>query len=91
MGSSPDFIATDNEGVIPRSIRYIYHLITTEHAEKSISLRVMFLEIYNEEMRDLLHPKIASRDIIIREDETGKICTTGAKEENINGIEDVFR
>mmetsp|Transcript_1159 Transcript_1159/g.1881 ORF Transcript_1159/g.1881 Transcript_1159/m.1881 type:complete len:1768 (-) Transcript_1159:205-5508(-) len=91
MGSSPELLSTDNEGIIPRAIKLIYLLMTTEHNDKILNLRVSFIEIYNEEMRDLLHPKIPSRDITIREDEMGRICYTGAKEEDVRSVGDVLK
>ena len=47
------------------------------------SVHVSFIEIYNDECKDLLHPDIASRDIYIREDKEGHIFMTGAREEEV--------
>lgn len=44
-------------------------------------LQVSFLEIYNEEIRDLLHADVSPRDIALREDSEGRIFFTGAREE----------
>jgi len=46
-----------------------------------LSVHVSFLEIYNDECRDLLHPDIPSREIMIREDRDGRMFFTGAREE----------
>ena len=48
------------------------------------SVHVSFIEIYNDECKDLLHPDIASRDIFIREDKEGHIFMTGAREEEVH-------
>jgi hypothetical protein len=90
MGSSIDLLQTHDEGVIPRAIRHIFHLISTEHVNKVVSVRVSFLEIYNEEVRDLLHPEVSPRDINIREDSMGRIFFTGAREELVVNASDVF-
>lgn len=46
-----------------------------------LGLKVSFLEIYNEEIRDLLHADVSPRDIALREDSEGRIFFTGAREE----------
>lgn len=48
-----------------------------------VLVRVGFLEIYNDECRDLLHQDVSPRDINIREDKDGKIVLTGAHEEQV--------
>jgi len=42
-------------------------------------IKIGFLEIYNEEIRDLLHPEIQSRDIHIRENVNNEIIVQGAE------------
>ena len=54
----------EDEGVIPRALRHVYQTLetATESQEMSlVSLHVSFIEIYNEECRDLLHVDIPSR------------------------------
>jgi hypothetical protein len=55
-----------------------------------LALKVSFLEIYNDECKDLLHPEVPSRDIVIREDKDGKIFFTGAREEIVHSVEDAM-
>jgi hypothetical protein len=92
MGTSMELIATNDEGIIPRAIRYLFHELQHEnHENKVINIRISFLEIYNEEMRDLLHPEVPPRDISIREDHMGRIFFTGAREEIGTSVHDVFK
>jgi kinesin family protein 4/21/27 len=56
-----------------------------------VKLQVGYLEIYNEEVRDLLHPHIASKDINVRELKGGRIVVQGALEEPVYSIDDVKR
>eukprot|EP00602_Paraphysomonas_sp_CaronLab_P010215 CAMPEP_0185018700 /NCGR_PEP_ID=MMETSP1103-20130426/1368_1 /TAXON_ID=36769 /ORGANISM="Paraphysomonas bandaiensis, Strain Caron Lab Isolate" /LENGTH=1198 /DNA_ID=CAMNT_0027548619 /DNA_START=161 /DNA_END=3757 /DNA_ORIENTATION=- len=91
MGSSVELLSTEDEGIIPRAVRLLYHLMSTEHSNKVINQRISFLEIYNEEIRDLIHPDVPPRDIAIREDNMGRIFFTGAREEVITCAEDVFK
>jgi hypothetical protein len=80
----------EEEGIIPRAVRQIFGFLKDPRgsSEEGIatlfqlaSVHVSFIEIYNEECRDLLHPDIPSRDIMIREDKDGKIFFTGARDE----------
>jgi hypothetical protein len=93
MGTSMELISTDEEGIIPRAMRFLFHEIETQLYEKKvvINIRLSFLEIYNEEMRDLLHPEVLSRDISIREDHLGRIFFTGARDEIVTSINDVLK
>ena len=79
----------EDEGVIPRAIRHVYETLDTVHTgntSRLVSVHVSFLEIYNEECRDLLHVDIPSRDIMIREDKDGRIFFTGAREEAVSSV-----
>jgi Kinesin motor domain len=84
----------DEEGVIPRVVRYIFSTLAeklkTTTGKLVPSLHVSFIEIYNDEVKDLLHPDILSRDIFIREDKMGKIFFTGAREEVVLNVENAL-
>ena len=56
-----------------------------------MSLSVTFLEVYNSEVRDLLHPGTHPKDINIREDTKGNILVVGAKALKVESVEDVLR
>jgi hypothetical protein len=72
----------ESEGIIPRALKHIFEVLNNQIvAGKMASIRVSMIEIYNDECRDLLHPEIPSRDIMIREDKHGRIFFTGAREE----------
>ncbi|GMF43058.1 unnamed protein product [Phytophthora fragariaefolia] len=55
------------------------------------TLRVEYVEIYNEELRDLLHPETTSKQLAIREDGEGNIVIAGVKSEPADSKEAVFR
>ncbi|KAG6417602.1 hypothetical protein SASPL_119786 [Salvia splendens] len=46
-------------GVIPRAVRQIFDILEAQHAE--YSMKVTFLELYNEEISDLLAPEETSK------------------------------
>ena len=87
----------EEEGLIPRAIRNVFSFLEDRKNDARIesnpsasssstslnllSVHVSFLEIYNDECRDLLHPDIPSREIMIREDKDGRVFFTGAREE----------
>ena len=48
---SPDF---DLQGIVPRSIRYIFEAIKHAATTKKYLVRISFLELYNEQLVDLL-------------------------------------
>eukprot|EP01038_Epipyxis_sp_PR26KG_P003995 gene3995-5720_t len=73
----------NTEGIIPRSIRSLFTIMNEDRSGRVYSLRVSMIEIYNEECKDLLHPDIPSKDIMIREDKDGRIFFTGAREEAV--------
>ena len=48
---SPDL---DLQGIVPRSIRYIFEAIKNAATSKKHLVRISFLELYNEQLVDLL-------------------------------------
>ena len=48
--------ASETRGIIPRAISEIFERVSRLRATHRFQLRVSFLEIYNEEIRDLLDP-----------------------------------
>lgn len=79
-------------GVVPRSIAYLF-----EKACGEWEMLVSFLEIYNEEIIDLLNPHFAGADksarpvLAIREDAGGEIYIAGIREEPVRKQDDVLR
>ncbi|EEY65566.1 kinesin-like protein [Phytophthora infestans T30-4] len=84
------------QGIIPRVIKAVFKKL--QHEEKGDNqrrsdhtLRVEYVEIYNEELRDLLHPETTSKQLAIREDGEGNIVIAGVKSEPADSMEAVFR
>jgi hypothetical protein len=56
-----------------------------------LQIKCAYVEIYNEEIRDLLHPDTPSKSISIREDANGDIVLAGVKEEVVTNFESMIR
>ncbi|KAJ1621293.1 P-loop containing nucleoside triphosphate hydrolase protein, partial [Pavlovales sp. CCMP2436] len=55
-------------GVIPRALQQLFGAL-----DSSLGVEATYLEIYNEEVKDLLHPSTPARAISIREAADGEI------------------
>ncbi|KAI9298864.1 kinesin-domain-containing protein [Neoconidiobolus thromboides FSU 785] len=60
MGTSVDYSdAPENQGIVPRAVHNIFEIIRARHKESShykCEVLITFLELYNEELIDLLAP-----------------------------------
>ncbi|KAE9011829.1 hypothetical protein PF011_g9192 [Phytophthora fragariae] len=85
------------QGIIPRVIKAVFKKLQQQdegsdnQRRSEHTLRVEYVEIYNEELRDLLHPETASKQLAIREDGEGNIVIAGVKSEPADSKEAVFR
>lgn len=94
-----DLLANQDRGIIPRALEQAFENIKRLQRENGdissmltriVNVRLSFLEIYNDECRDLLHPEIPARDIAIREDRDGRIFFTGAREEVVTELQEAI-
>ena len=98
MGSGNNIgIPEEDQGVIVTVAREMFDTIKSikqERPEVSVSIRVEFMEIYGEEMRDLLDPVGSNADqdgIALRTLDNGQIVVTGLKSENVASEADMLR
>lgn len=80
----------DEKGILPRILKQIFDTIQNQSKYADIKLSISYLEIYNEEVHDLLHPEVLSKDILIRETKEGQIFFTGAKDEEVCDIDEAL-
>ncbi|KAK9792731.1 hypothetical protein WJX73_010908 [Symbiochloris irregularis] len=81
-----------SSGVIPRAMSDIFERIESAPKESEFTIRVGFVEIYQESIRDLLLTETGARtavEIQIREDGTGGICLAGAIERQVESREEM--
>eukprot|EP00742_Colponemidia_sp_Colp-10_P010914 GILJ01012048.1.p1 GENE.GILJ01012048.1~~GILJ01012048.1.p1 ORF type:complete len:2113 (+),score=435.57 GILJ01012048.1:1-6339(+) len=91
MGTGNGYGISDDEmGIIPRVIRQIFETIQQKKGTAHFLVRVSYLEIYNEDVKDLLHPETPSKSIAIREDANGGILVVGVQEEAVNSFDEMM-
>ncbi|CAJ1352508.1 unnamed protein product [Effrenium voratum] len=82
---------SDEEGIVPKVIRNSFHHIEKHKGSVDFKVSCCYLEIYNEDIRDLLQPGGHKGHIAIREDATGGIKVTGIHAETCSSAEEMFR
>ncbi|XP_024986608.1 kinesin-like protein KIN-12A [Cynara cardunculus var. scolymus] len=85
-------LSSDQQGLTPRVFEQLFFRITEEqskHADKQLmyQCRCSFLEIYNEQITDLLNP--AQGNLHIREDTKTGVYVENLTEESVSTIKDV--
>ncbi|KAL2323334.1 hypothetical protein Fmac_027713 [Flemingia macrophylla] len=83
-------------GVIPRAVRQIFDILEAQNAD--YSMKVTFLELYNEEITDLLSPDDNSRPteekqkkpLSLMEDGKGCVFVRGLEEESVYSVNEIY-
>ncbi|KAJ2027169.1 hypothetical protein H4S03_008368 [Coemansia sp. S3946] len=79
MGTESD----DGTGVVPRALRWLFAWWAAQDAARRGSVRISFLEVYNDELIDLVaqtQGRGVRPPIFVREDAKGHVVWTGVKE-----------
>ncbi|CAG8451419.1 10408_t:CDS:10 [Acaulospora morrowiae] len=100
MGTTLDPNAKpEHMGIVPRAINQLFSDLNERKAKNSayeFEVLVSFLELYNEDLLDLLNPqsrengKKGKSELMIREDSNGHIYWAGVKEVPVSSPEDLF-
>lgn len=97
LQSGPKGQLPPDAGVIPRAVKQIFDTLESQNAEYSV--KVTFLELYNEEITDLLAPeelsKIAleekqKKPLPLMEDGKGGVLVRGLEEEIVTSADEIF-
>ncbi|KAJ6830762.1 kinesin-like protein KIN-5C [Iris pallida] len=84
-------------GVIPRAVKQIFDTLESQNAEYSV--KVTFLELYNEEITDLLAPEEITKVVLeekqkkqlpLMEDGKGGVLVRGLEEEIVTSASEIF-
>ncbi|KAJ6406701.1 hypothetical protein OIU84_010250 [Salix udensis] len=95
--SGPNGELPSEAGVIPRAVKQIFDTLESQNAEYSV--KVTFLELYNEEITDLLAPEEISRiaseekqkkQLPLMEDGKGGVLVRGLEEEIVASATEIF-
>ncbi|KAJ6299692.1 hypothetical protein OIU76_020634 [Salix suchowensis] len=84
-------------GVIPRAVKQIFEILEAQNAE--YNMKVTFLELYNEEISDLLAPEETSKfiddkskkPIALMEDGKGGVFVRGLEEEIVCTANEIYK
>ncbi|KAG1337970.1 kinesin-like protein KIN-5A [Cocos nucifera] len=83
-------------GVIPRAVRQIFDVLEAQSAE--YSMKVTFLELYNEEITDLLAPEESKfsddkskKPLALMEDGKGGVFVRGLEEEIVSSAGEIYK
>ncbi|KAL6630702.1 hypothetical protein ACP70R_028553 [Stipagrostis hirtigluma subsp. patula] len=83
-------------GVIPRAVKRIFDILEAQSAE--YSMKVSFLELYNEELTDLLAPEElkfsddkSKKPMALMEDGKGGVFVRGLEEEVVSSAGEIYR
>ncbi|XP_056380024.1 kinesin-like protein KIF27 isoform X2 [Hyla sarda] len=82
-------VADEEKGIIPRAIQELFQAISENH-NIDFTVKVSYIEVYKEDLRDLLELETNVKDIHIREDEKGNTVIIGAKECQVESADEVM-
>ncbi|GJN15450.1 hypothetical protein PR202_gb02367 [Eleusine coracana subsp. coracana] len=97
LQSGPKGQLPADAGVIPRAVKQIFD--TLERQDTEYSVKVTFLELYNEEITDLLAPEEISKAALedrqkktlpLMEDGKGGVLVRGLEEEIVTNADEIF-
>jgi hypothetical protein len=93
MGSGSADLFDDDLGIIPRVVKDVFAESNArfESGSSDVRVRCAFLEVHNEEVRDLLHPDTNPKRISIREKSDGAIVVAGAREVVTTNADEMLR
>ncbi|KAF1452870.1 Kinesin-like protein KIF27, partial [Spheniscus demersus] len=82
-------VAENEKGIIPRAIQELFQHIS-ENRNIDFHVKVSYIEVYKEELRDLLELETSVKELHIREDEKGNTVIVGAKEFQVECADEVI-
>nr|XP_031532433.1 kinesin-like protein KIF27 isoform X3 [Vicugna pacos] len=82
-------VVEGQKGIIPRAIQEIFQNIS-ENPSIDFNVKVSYIEVYKEDLRDLLELETSVKDLHIREDEKGNTVIVGAKECQAESADEVL-
>ena len=84
----PDIDNEIEKGIIPRMVAGFFHRIESAPEEIEFTVKVSFIEIYNEKIRDLLEP--TKNNLKIHENKQQGVYVQDMTESYVGGEDEVF-
>ena len=78
----------DNPGIMFLTLKELFNKIGGHRMDRSYNIRVSFLEIYNEAIRDLI--MVSSEVLDLREDPVKGVCVAGLSEIEVDTPEEIL-
>lgn len=82
-------VVEGQKGIIPRAIQEIFQSLS-ENPGVDFKVKVSYIEVYKEDLRDLLELETSMKDLHIREDDKGNTVIVGAKECQVESMDEVM-
>ncbi|XP_048187275.1 kinesin-like protein KIF27 isoform X2 [Perognathus longimembris pacificus] len=82
-------VVEGQKGIIPRAIQEIFQSVS-ENPNIDFNIKVSYIEVYKEDLRDLLELETSMKDLHIREDEKGNTVIVGVKECHVESVDEVM-
>ncbi|CAO2596212.1 Kinesin-like protein KIF27 [Lemmus lemmus] len=82
-------VVEGQKGIIPRAIQEIFQSLS-ENSSMDFKVKVSYIEVYKEDLRDLLELETSMKDLHIREDDKGNTVIVGAKECQVESMDEVM-
>ncbi|TPX64688.1 hypothetical protein SpCBS45565_g05722 [Spizellomyces sp. 'palustris'] len=86
-------VGNERKGIIPRAVEWIFDRVEERKrmdAMVNYVVRVSFLEIYQEQIRDLLMPSSDPKDLSIRKDKHGVTIVSGLSQVTVSTAEEAL-
>ncbi|CAG8460397.1 8435_t:CDS:2 [Acaulospora morrowiae] len=84
-------IPFESKGIIPRAMTTLFNQTNEpKYRSNKFSIKVSFIEIYNEDLIDLLGDGDTRSQVTIREDLKGNILWSGLQEIKVNGVDELM-
>lgn len=82
----------ENPGVMVRSVSDLFTMIEEDTSNKSFKIKISYIEIYNETLRDLLREESKQDEVLdMREDPNKGIVLVGIREISVTNPNEVFK
>uniref|UniRef100_K1PAX1 Kinesin-like protein KIF27 n=1 Tax=Magallana gigas TaxID=29159 RepID=K1PAX1_MAGGI len=88
-GGNMNSITEEEYGVIPRALKDMFDYMQA-NKEMEYSVKVSYIEIYKEELQDLLDIETPANNLHVREDDKGNTVIIGAREVECETLDDVM-